>query len=84
MLPPLFKIRDKGKYGFIDVDGEIIVETQYQAVEDFHNDYARVKIFDRVVLMDNYGRLLMKNLFNYVGVMEEGLARVQIDRKSVV
>ena len=78
MFPPLFKIREKGKYGFIDADGEIVVEPQYPKVEDFHNGFARVRVFDRLVFIDALGRPLFKNLFNFIGLMEEGLARVQL------
>ena len=28
-VKPLFKIREKGKYGFMDADGEIVIEPQY-------------------------------------------------------
>ena len=56
MNSPLFKIRQKGKFGFIDTDGEIIVEPQYLQVEDFHNEFARVKVFDKIVLMDTAGK----------------------------
>ena len=71
MSTPLFKIREKNKYGFIDADGEIIIEPQYLQVEDFHNNFARVKVFDKILLMDEAGRLLLKRVFKR-------------DRKSVV
>ena len=78
MKNPLFKIREKGKYGFINAEGDIVIEPQYFEAEDFYNDFSRVRFNNKLVPLDHLGRLLMKHSFNHVGYFEEGLAKAQL------
>ena len=57
MKKPLFKIREDGKYGFMDAMGEVVVEPQYVEAEDFYNGFSRVRLNDRMVPLDTQGRL---------------------------
>jgi hypothetical protein len=74
MGKPLFKIRENGKYGFINDEGEVVIEAQYFEAEDFYNGFSRVKFNDKLVPLDSMGRLLLKHLFNHVSLFEEHLA----------
>jgi len=78
MRKSLFKIREYGKYGFMDATGEVVIEPQYYAVEDFYNGFSRVQLNDRLVPLDEMGRLLMRRFFNYVGLFEEHMAKVRL------
>ena len=78
MRKPLYIIREKGKYGFMDASGETVIEPQYFQVEDFYNGYSRILFNDKPVHLDAVGRLLMKHSFKYVGLFEENLAKVQL------
>ncbi|RMG76804.1 MAG: WG repeat-containing protein, partial [Bacteroidetes bacterium] len=78
MRKPLFKIRENGKFGFMDATGEIVIEPQYYEAEDFHNGFSRVRFNNKLVPLDSLGRLLMKHLFNFVGLFEEGFAKAQL------
>ena len=41
MRKPLFKIRENGKYGFMDTSGEVVIEPQYYDAEAFYNGFGR-------------------------------------------
>ncbi len=81
MEQPLFKIRERGKFGFIDQNGNTVIEPQHYNADDFYNGFSRVRFNDRLVLMDSMGRLYLRQLFNYIGYFEEALARVQLVRR---
>ena len=61
---PLFRIREGGRYGFINAQGDMAIEPQFLEAEDFYNGFSRVLLNDRLVPMDKLGRLLMKRMFN--------------------
>ena len=81
MKNPLFKIREAGKYGFINAEGTVVIEPQYYDAEAFYNNFSRVRFNDKLVPLDCMGRLLMKHLFNHVGYFEDGLAKVQLVKR---
>ena len=45
-------------YGYIDRKGEEVVPCKYQEAEDFHDFRARVKQYDRVLIIDDKGRIV--------------------------
>ncbi|MCB9035270.1 MAG: WG repeat-containing protein [Lewinellaceae bacterium] len=55
MHAPLFKIRENGKYGFIDAEGRMAIEPQYLEAEDFYNGFSRVRFNDKWVHIDAMG-----------------------------
>ena len=76
-----FKIRDKGRFGYIDEHGNVIIEPQYVEAEDFYHQYAKVKHNDHYVHIDLLGRLLLKQLYKFIGYFEEDVARVRLIKK---
>ena len=78
MEQQLYKIRDRGKFGFMNRSGEVVIEPQYFEADEFYHGFSRVRMNDRLVLLDAMGRLYLKQLFNYIGYFEEELARVQL------
>ncbi|MBK6902659.1 MAG: WG repeat-containing protein [Saprospirales bacterium] len=61
MPPNLFKIRDHGKFGFIDAHGAVVIEPQYFEADDFYAGFSRVRLNNRLVPMDALGRLLLRH-----------------------
>ncbi|HNE29832.1 MAG TPA: WG repeat-containing protein, partial [Saprospiraceae bacterium] len=78
MQKPLFRIREKGYYGYIDAKGEVVIEPQYLDAGDFRNGFACVRLNDRLVLLDSLGRLYLRRAYRFIGAFEENLARVQV------
>ena len=75
---PLFRIREQGRYGFIDATGQTVIQPQYIEAEPFTGDFSRVRFNDKLVPLDRLGRLLLRHVFNFVGHFSEGRARVML------
>ncbi|MBK8879374.1 MAG: WG repeat-containing protein [Haliscomenobacter sp.] len=58
--------------------GEVVIEPQYFEADEFYCGFSRIRMNDRLVLLDPVGRLYLKSLFSYIGYFEEDLARVQL------
>lgn len=48
-------VRIDGKYGFIDLDGQVVIPCIYSSAENFDGDLARVRQGDRVGYIDRAG-----------------------------
>jgi WG containing repeat len=75
---PLFKIREHGRYGFIDASGEVVIEPQYLETGDFQHGFTRARLNDRWAPLDALGRLLLKRSYRQIGPFCDGLMRVQV------
>jgi hypothetical protein len=56
--PPLFRIAQNGRYGYIDNTGKVVVQPQFVWGSDFKDDLADVYVCGRMVSMDEKGNLL--------------------------
>lgn len=70
-----------GKYGFINTDGETIIEPQFDDANHFGEDLAAVKIKDKWGFIDVNGKVVIKPAFDDAGEFNEGLASVAIKDK---
>ncbi len=50
-----------GKYGFVDMDGNVIIEPQYDDVTPFNNSTALVLLDDKISIIDKTGKNLYPN-----------------------
>ncbi len=91
-LAPLLR---NGKWGFIDEQAKVIVEPQFDFVDDFSEGLAAVNVgglpsvkaptypFEidggKWGYIDRKGRMAIKTIFDGVGQFREGLAPIQID-----
>jgi hypothetical protein len=77
----------KGKVGYINKDGEIVIKPQFDSGTFFHEGLARIKIGDKWGYIDKAGEIAIspqfkshKSRYNdlktYPGVFSEGLASV--------
>ena len=58
MYQSLYRIREKGYYGFINVQGEVVIDPQFLDASDFSQGFARVRLNDQWVPIDEQGRLI--------------------------
>ncbi|MDP5090499.1 MAG: WG repeat-containing protein, partial [Saprospiraceae bacterium] len=70
-----FKIRDKGRFGFMDEHGNVVIEPQYVEAEDFYNLFAKVKFNDHYVNVYKLVRLLIKQIYKFIGYRFKKLER---------
>ncbi|MFZ4474725.1 MAG: WG repeat-containing protein, partial [Saprospiraceae bacterium] len=78
MASSLFKIRQHGRFGFMNAEAEIVIEPQYLAVGEFQQGFCPVRFNDQWVLMDTLGRLYLKKLYRQIMPFAYERARVQV------
>ena len=76
----LFQIKLNGKYGFIDKTGKVVIEPKFDAVSDFSEDLAAVRIENNLWgFIDKSGNWTIKPQFSWAYNFSEDLARVQVN-----
>src|SRR6267142_1312691 len=89
----LFPVLERGKWGFIDRSGKMIIKPQFDEVHPPYADpeegsrfwgdgLAPVRIHDKWGFVDQTGKLAIKPQFETVGRFYEGFAEVQIYRED--
>jgi len=73
----LAKVKNNGKYGFIDQFGEEIVPVIYDEVYLFSEGLAAVKFRDKWGFIDDAGKMIIEPTFEQVTYFREGLAAVK-------
>ena len=77
----LFKIKVDKKYGFIDKTGKIVIEPQFQGVDDFSDGLAKIYTsgeFDTAYI-DETGKIVIEPKFDIGSNFSEGFAWVGFD-----
>ena len=69
----LLPIRQNGKWGFIDINGDIIVDAIYEHVSPFEKGYAYVEKSNQVGLVDTDGKEIVPCSFQLVDPLTEDL-----------
>ena len=69
------------KYGYINKQGEIVIDAQFKSASDFSEGLARVEIDSKYGYIDKQGEIVIKPQFDndYLPDFSEGLKRVKID-----
>lgn len=73
--------KEKGKYGFIDTDGKVVIEPQFDFAQFFGDGLANVKVRGKWGFVDETGRFVIEPQFDDAGEFSEGLARVAMNGK---
>lgn len=79
----LGRIRQNGKYGFVDRSGKLVVSAKYEAVDDFHGGFAAVFTNNRVSYINKQGIDVFKKSFKGGRPFNDGLALVFNDEGLV-
>src|ERR1035438_2373830 len=75
---PLFPVEDRGRGGFIDKTGRIVIPLCFDAVGDFSEGLARFERDQKWGYLDKSGTVIIEPRFPWAQEFSEGLARVQI------
>lgn len=79
----LFRIFEDKKFGFIDRSGKVVIEPQFEWVEDFSEGLALVSLNGTKEFIDQTGRVvLVPKDFEVINGFTDGLARGNITNKS--
>ncbi|MGJ0159269.1 WG repeat-containing protein, partial [Campylobacter coli] len=77
----LKRIYIKGKAGFIDNEGKIIVEPKFDSIQDFKKGFAAVKLKGKWGFVDENGKMIIKAKYDDVADFNEGFAKVKLNKK---
>lgn len=75
---PLFPVEDRGRGGFIDHSGQVVIPLCFDAVGDFSEGLARFERDKKWGYIDTTGAVIIEPKFPWAQEFSEGLARVQI------
>ena len=73
--------QEKGKWGFIDKIGNMIIPCIYNNVDNFHDGLAKVRKNGKWGFIDRIGNEIIPCIYDSVCYFQEGLARVKKDDK---
>jgi hypothetical protein len=74
----------RGKYGFIDKQGNFVISPHFHEVADFQFCAASVRVNEEWGLIDLNGEFILKPKFKYEPeYLGRGLVKILVDRKSV-
>ena len=65
------------KYGFIDKNGKVVIEPQFDGADAFSEGLARVKKDRKWGFIDKSGKVVIEPQFDWVSDFSEGLAKVR-------
>lgn len=77
----LIMVAQKGKYGFIDNTGRIVIPFRYSAADSFSEGLANVKVGQKWGYIDEIGKMVIAPLYSFAFPFYEGLAAVEIGKK---
>jgi hypothetical protein len=75
---PLFPVEDRGRGGFIDKTGRVVIPLCFDAVGDFSEGLARFERDKKWGFLDKRGAVAIEPRFPWAQEFSEGLARVQV------
>lgn len=68
-------------YGFMDANGKVVIEPQFEYVHNFSEGLAAVSLNNKWGFINREGKIVIKPQFNWVKDFSEGLAAVNIENK---
>jgi hypothetical protein len=78
----LAPVRLASTYGYIDGEGQILVEPQFTEAYDFSDRLARVRAGDRYGFIDASGTIAIEPQFIWAGDFHDGMARIQVEDRG--
>src|SRR3989338_10974146 len=77
----VYRVAQHGKWGFINVKGEFVIQPSFEAADDFNEGLARVMIGGKWGYIDAKGQTAIEPKYSDAGDFAEGLAPVELDGK---
>jgi len=81
--PTAFRYADDSvsKFGFMNVDGSILIEPKFDSASGFHEGLASVLIDNKYRFIRNDETFAFGDRYDFAGNFSEGLARVMVDEQ---
>src|SRR5690349_20615325 len=78
-----FIITIKNKVGFIDRNGSVAIQPQFQSAHEFSEGLCAVRADGRYGFIDTKGNICISAIYDYATEFKEGLALVFLDGKPL-
>jgi len=78
----LARVKLKGKWGYIDTTGNVVVPPKYNEVQNFSDGIARVRLGQKWGLVDTTGQELIKPTFEWIYEFVNGKAKVKLNGET--
>lgn len=72
----LLKVKQNGKWGYINEDGDQVIQARFKEAGNFSEGLAPVKIGEKYGYIDQSGQLVIAARYSYAATFSEGLAQV--------
>lgn len=72
----LKSIEHNGKYGFVNDKGKIVIDIQFDDIQEFHEGLAAVFLYGKWGFINKRGKFIVQPQFSKVGNFDEGRAYV--------
>ncbi len=77
----LFPVPVNGKWGFVDIEGDMVISPIYDGAGDFSEGLARVGVGAKWGFVDREGNLVAEPVYEEAGDFSEGLAAVRVGQR---
>jgi outer membrane protein assembly factor BamB len=77
----LFPVKEYGKWGYINKNGDIIIKPRFDEAGNFCEGMAAIKMNGKWGYIDQTGNRVIESRYDGAGAFSEGLAAVKIDSK---
>src|SRR5689334_3094668 len=74
--PRLYPIKEKGKWGYMDLEGKIVVAPSYDYTWNFEDGMGRFKEKGKYGFVNEKGEIVIKPAFAFADNFKDGFARV--------
>jgi hypothetical protein len=78
-----FAVTIRGKKGFINTSGEVVIQPQFQDTQEFSEGLCAVRIEGRYGFVNTKGELSIPAIYDYATIFKEGLALVYLDGRPL-
>lgn len=72
---------DLGKSGYIDKEGDLVIEAKFDDAKDFYEGLAPVRVGDKWGYIDKTGEFVIEPQFEKADIFSSGVAAVMVDDK---
>ena len=77
----LFFRNEQKKYGYLDLEGRVVIEAKYENTFGFREGLAPVQFGGKYGYIDRTGRMVIEPRFEFASVFDEGMAPVKLNGK---
>jgi hypothetical protein len=79
----LGRVRQNGKYGFVDKTGKLVIPAKYEMADAFSEGFAIVLLDEKISFIDKKGVDVFKKTFKKAAAFRDGMAMVSNDQDKV-